>query len=570
MRGRRRRAGGNTRPLTGVAPVQTEARGAARRSPTDTKGSDARPRGQIACVHLPAFALQLFARREPAVREGPAVVVDRDHPRGKVVQANEAARRARVLPGQRYAAALSLCPGLRATEVPAEEIAAGVAEVVGLLRRASPDVEAAKDDARLGEPGVFWLDATGLLRLHPTLLAWGERLARMLAAEGFIASIVVGVSRFGSYALSRALAASAASAEPGRRVALFPTPDDEREAARRVPLARLAIDPNLRDALDRLGVRRVGDFLDLPREGLARRFGKEAERLFLIANGELTEPLTPVAPREPPVCRVPFEFPETGRERLLAVIERDLPGLLAETAERRQALASLFLRFHLEDRAPVRIEAQPAAPTLDVRQVLELVKLRLESVARNGDLRAGVVELVLTVRGVAARPEQLRLFRENPKRDLAAAARALARVRAEMGPHAVVRARLRDGHLPEASFSWEPLEEMHYPRLAVRADTRPAALVRRVLTRPLPLAPRSRHDPDGWLLAGLQCGPVRRQTGPYVLSGGWWAAAPGTSVVGTRTEVHRAYHFTETARGDLLWVFHDRHRRRWFLQGAVE
>jgi protein ImuB len=48
-------------------------------------------------------------------------------------------------------------------------------------------------------------------------------------------------------------------------------------------------------------------------------------------------------------------------------------------------------------------------------------------------------------------------------------------------------------------------------------------------------------------------------TGPYVLSGGWWVRP-----------VHREYYYARTERGDLLWVFYDRPRRRWFLQGGVE
>jgi len=34
--------------------------------------------------------------------------------------------------------------------------------------------------------------------------------------------------------------------------------------------------------------------------------------------------------------------------------------------------------------------------------------------------------------------------------------------------------------------------------------------------------------------------------------------------------VHREYYFAETRRGNLLWVYHDRLRRRWFLHGVVE
>ena len=53
--------------------------------------------------------------------------------------------------------------------------------------------------------------------------------------------------------------------------------------------------------------------------------------------------------------------------------------------------------------------------------------------------------------------------------------------------------------------------------------------------------------------------PVIRFQGPYVVSGGWW-----------NRPIHREYHYAETQKGDLLWVFYDKPRRRWFLHGRVE
>jgi protein ImuB len=157
---------------------------------------------------------------------------------------------------------------------------------------------------------------------------------------------------------------------------------------------------------------------------------------------------------------------------------------------------------------------------------------------------------------VPASREQLRMFADKPRRDLAAANRALARLRAELGDEAVVRARLREGHLPEAGFAWEEVDEVPAPK---PRDVDGGTLVRRIYTRPLALPARPRHEPDGWMLRDLKQGPVVRVLGPYVVSGGWW-----------RKPVHRDYHYAETQRGELLWVFYDRARRRWFLQGRVE
>ena len=84
-------------------------------------------------------------------------------------------------------------------------------------------------------------------------------------------------------------------------------------------------------------------------------------------------------------------------------------------------------------------------------------------------------------------------------------------------------------------------------------------LIRRLFTTPVPLPPRERHEPDGWLLRGLAQGPVVKVNGPYAVSGWWW-----------KQPVAREYHFAETKSGENLWVFYDRGKSRWFLQGEVE
>lgn len=47
--------------------------------------------------------------------------------------------------------------------------------------------------------------------------------------------------------------------------------------------------------------------------------------------------------------------------------------------------------------------------------------------------------------------------------------------------------------------------------------------------------------------------------GPFRISGGWWL----------RT-VERDYYYVRTAEDNLLWVYYDRPRQRWFLHGWVE
>lgn len=517
---------------------------------------------RLACVDVPAFPLQLLLAREPALMGHPVVVVDQDKPLGLVLWCNEAAREKGVLPGMRYAAALSLARGLRAGVVEGREIDEGVKRLTERLLAFSPDVEASEE-----EPGVFWVNASGLDPLFPTLREWAERIRADLKAGGFFSTVVVGFSRFHTWAIARA--------RPGYGV--FTSPDDERRLARKVPLDRLGLPPNDRDALARLDVRTVADLARLPPGALRRRFGKEVHRIQRMARGELDEPLAPTRVEAPVRESLLFDFPVSNTERLLFFTKARVDAMLEALSRRHQALSGLRMRFvldkDLEGTREVREEVvRPATPTLEGPQLMNLVQLRLSAL----DLKTGVVELHLEAEAQRATLEQVRLFEQlalstRKKRDLEAGARALARVRARFGDDAVVKALPRDAHLPEASFTFEPLTKLKPPR--VKDVPRGRRLVRRVYEKPEPLPPRPRHEPDGWMLRGLEHGPVVRVHGPFRVSGGWWAKGLDDESDVTRRArgpSDRDYCFAETQSGAVLWVYYDRRRRRWFLQGVVE
>jgi protein ImuB len=47
--------------------------------------------------------------------------------------------------------------------------------------------------------------------------------------------------------------------------------------------------------------------------------------------------------------------------------------------------------------------------------------------------------------------------------------------------------------------------------------------------------------------------------GPYKVSGQWW-----------KQPTFRDYHFAEVKKGEVIWVFYEREKNRWYLQGQVE
>ena len=495
------------------------------------------PRKYIACVDIPALPLQLLAQQQPEWTSCPMAVVAEDRPQGLILWVNEKAYRARVLPGMRYAAGLSICRELCAAQVPAAEITAGVDKLLELLLRFSPYVEPSDT-----EPGVFWVDASGLIGLETSLQAWVGKIQSALAEACFVGHIVVGFHRFSAYALAR-------SRHP---TTVFEDLEQEQTATHAVRFDRLHLDPKLREHLAKLDIHTVGEFLRLPVDGLARRFGAAALQLHQEASAATSVPLDPTIPVEPLEAWIELEYPVRDAYRLTFAIQRVLPLLLQRVAARGHGLNALSMTLKLDNRTVVTTEIRTAETTLSVERILEMVRVELESTK----LGAGAVEIDLRATSRAIDKGQLDLFTERPRRDLSAAARAMARVRAEFGRLTVVFARLQKAHLPEASFSWEPLEHARIPA-PLPVQRRP--LIRRIFDTPVPLPQRGRHEPDGWLVRGPEQGPTTRISGPYTVSGGWWVR-----------EVHRDYHFVETQKGDVMWVYYDRQRRRWFLQGQVE
>ena len=492
---------------------------------------------RMACVDLPALPLQILLRRHPEWADEPVAVVDRDKSLGTVQWVNKHARARRIRAGMRYTTGLSLARDLRGGVVAGEQVQQTVASVMRRLWKFSPAVEPSSR-----EPGVFWLQADGLQRLYASHEVWISDIGAGLRQAGFQSWIAVGVSRFGTYAAAKATS----------RHIVFSSAEEEKAYVRRVPIGRLRLDPSVCDTLLKLGVDTLGGFIDLPERSIRRRFNDETCELYRLATGNGWDPLNPEPVLEPVRRTITLEDPETDLTRLLLVVEPLLQSMLQEVAARREVLVSFRFALHLDDKGISSGRLSPAAPTLDLAQLMPLIRLRLEALS----LSSGVVELRFCGAGIRATRRQLELFRQTQERDLAAVHRAVAEIRANMGHEAVVCARLHERHLPEARYSWEPLSNLDAPSPDSIAR-RP--LVRRIYSPPLELRSRQRHEPDGWIVGRLADGPVEEVIGPHMVCGGWWSR-----------EVSRAYYYVRTRSGRWFWIYNDQIGRRWFLQGEVE
>ena len=556
-------------------------------------GSKGNAVSRLACIDVPALPLQILLRRHPEWRSEPVAVVTEDKVRTRICWANRRAITLGVRPGMQQTAAVACCPALRVDHVRASEIEREIRRLAERLHRWSPQVEMASSPgfhglqspqlSGFGAAGTFWLRASGLAGLFGPLSDWIDALSKDLQEDGFRVSIAVGFNRFDTFAAARATFG----------LQIFESPTEEKTAALRAPLVRFGLPEKTLAGLAKLGVSSLRDLLHLAEEGrsgkgLANRFGKEVQQLHRLSSGESSTPISETFRRETPVeHRISFEPPETDTERLIFHAKRLLDRILADLGKQGLAVIELAYRVECEDAPSISGSLRPALPTGDGVKLLSLLRLRFGAISP-GNRTGGqqkmlqnpdepgkrIIGLVLRALGGVHVAEQPGLY-QNPGEALSTgpkkASEALARIQAEFGEDSLVRLETRDAHLPRGRYRCRPVspEEAtvrNFPGKSVPKDffeTRTPRLIRRIYDQPLILPHRGSGEPDGWLLRGIEHGPVQSFTGPFRISGGWWRLLSGRPV-------SRDYFFVRLKRGDVCWVFFDRERRSWFLEGRVE
>ena len=501
---------------------------------------------RLACANILKLPLQILLKSHPDWEDCPVALVNKDSPYGTILAVNRKAGTAGILPGMRYSAGLSLASDLRAGTVSPWELERWVERLTAALQRFSPAVE-----ARPEEPGIFWLNAEGLIPLYASHHQWVREIKGVLHEHSFHARVAFGFTRFGTYA----------SAKTQPRV--FPSRESEAKAALAAPLRILPFPPKTFERLEKLGIKTVGSFLRLSAGGIRKRFGPDAEKLYHFASGELSLPLQPIETAEEIGCTKRLLTAESDYHRLLFHLQAGLESLLARAYQRDQLITKLQLSLILEDAAPRVEKLKPASPSRDLPLLLELISLRLGS----EKLAAGVVAFHLSASCVDASCRQLDLFQRRPKRDLDVGARAFARIRAVLGNDSIQIAELESEHLPERSFAWKnagkpsPAKETAMPGRVIR-------LVRRMHHRPKLFHGGANVGSDVGSDVKLDVKAHfgsrtvtdgSRLTGPHAISGRWWS-----------DEVDREYYYAETQSGELLWVYYDRLHDQWMINGRVE
>jgi protein ImuB len=301
----------------------------------------------IVCVLLPRFQLTVAAGDRAELLRAPVALAPEPGAVGEIGEVSLAAEAFGVHPGMRLGEALARCPALRL--LPPDP--AGVADAWERLLVRLESIGAAVEPER---PGLVCFDARGLLRLHgarhggASIQRDVERIDGVLAA----ARRAVGApARFGVAPSRFAAVAAATRARVRRPVILTGSRNEAGAYLAAMPVALLRARPMLRDlpeALERLGVRTLGELAGLPASALADRFGTAGLLAHELASGG-DGALRPRPARE--FLREELELPEatagTQLERGLGLL---IDRLLARRERRGRTLRAVVISAVLVER----------------------------------------------------------------------------------------------------------------------------------------------------------------------------------------------------------------------------
>lgn len=481
-------------------------------------------RKRVVCMWFPRLPSDRVLRARPVL--GPFAITLKSNNTERLYCLNAAAERAGLTRGMSFADARAFCPDLVSRPARPDLDARFLATLRRWATRYCPWV------GRDGTDGLV-LDVSGSTHL------WGGEEAMLddIRARAARAGLSIGLG------LADTRGAAWAFAHYGGSEASLES----------LPVAALRLDPEMVTALQRLGLRTIGDLVTAARAPLARRFGPELMLRLDQAMGHVPEPVTPE--REPPNFATRMSLPEPVglAEDVMGITQRLLVPLCEKLNAHEMGARKLALTLRRVDQGSQEVELRLAAPMRDPHRILPLFERGVGEVDAGFGidqirLEATLVE-PLAVQQIGQPIGGSKSHAPDRLDDL------ITRIGTRIGLDRVQRYLPADSHVPERAFLIVPAA---YSRPESGWSThRPRPMC---LFPPEPIAGYGPTPPERfrWRRMTLTTG---RAIGPERIAPEWWLEDDAW-----RTGL-RDYWKVDTREGRRLWLFYTPAFPGWCVEG---
>ena len=488
---------------------------------------------RLLCLWLRRLSTDRIARsRQPREVSAPLVIYGKRGNAELIVAIDDAAERLGLATGLALAQARAMHPWIEAIAEDADADARLLENIADWCLRYTPLVACDSPDGLL-------LDISGCAHLYGGEPALVADLASRIERAGVAYRIAIAGTIGAAFA-------AAHHGEPGSFAC-----GEERALLAPLPLAALRLQGETVAALARVGLKRIGDIIDLPRAPLTARFGAQLLRQLDRALGAEHEPLNPRLPVAPYVAEQRFAEPIAREEDVLAIVGRLAARLQFALERRGDGARRIELTLFRTDGEVRRIAAGTSRPLRDPHDIRALFTERLAALADAFDPGFGFdMARLSAVVAEPCPPEQMGI---GGGEDEAETGRLVDRLSARLGARRVRRLIAQDSHIPELAAATLPAQAAAadtgwdaFRRHRADAELAPRPL--RLLTRPEPIEALA-EVPDGpplrfrWRRALHE---VIAAEGPERIEGAWWSEHGGPA---------RDYFRVEDKSGLRFWLF---------------
>jgi protein ImuB len=486
---------------------------------------------RILCAWSPNWAIANWRRRYPSAQSpSPFALLETVRAVRRLAAVDAKAAALGLRPGQKATDAMALVPELATAEAEPEADAAALTALADWCVRFSPAVA-------IDAPDGLFLDVSGVDHL------WGGEAAMLadfrsrLIANGLPFRCAVADTPGATWALAH-FGEDGAIAPPGEQATLLAP----------LPPAALRLETETWAQIERLGLRRMGQLMAIPRAPFGRRFGRAALTRLDQALGREGEALTFRRPPTPWFARLAFAEPISAPEDM-ARVTADVAAKLCDRLETQGQGARRFeICFHRLDGKALPLAIGLSLPGRDAGRIAKLFAPRLETV----DPGFGIEVVTLAahdVEPISGRQARLDNARE------ATVAEGLAplidRLVNRLGEDRVWRAVPVESHVPElASGRGRALASAPEARPWDRTAPRPTRLFRRPEPVEAVMALTPDDPPTQFRWRG-QLHRVRRAEGPERIGEEWWKG----DIEDVETGHVRDYYRVEDDAGARFWLF---------------
>ena len=329
---------------------------------------------RMVSVWLPHLPIERLTRESvntgttPPPVDRPYALIGSDAHGLTLTAVNGACLKNGLIVGMRLADARAICPQILTAPATPDKDAELLLALARWSSRYSPTLNVDGVDA-------LWLDITGVAHLFGGEAALLADLATRLARAELTARLGLAETLGAAHALARFARPTLCNAADGTlRTSLAP-----------LPVEALRLEPETARLLRRLGLKRIGQLIEVPRASLERRFhSKETAQAVLRrldqTLGTRKEKRTPLLPAPDFVARLSFAEPLVTHDGVVAGLDRLADELCAKLACAGHGARRVALWVARADGSAAAIEAGLSAPSCVPAHLVRLLQDRLEDI----------------------------------------------------------------------------------------------------------------------------------------------------------------------------------------------